>query len=101
MSIQVASNPKLYQFDQLIQDKLETLLTNENIHSKFPDYQNCGVLEDPLQKYKIQTVENTEIAQDKRSGVIKLLRQERSDLVFIIKQLNEEKQVRRILSKKK
>lgn len=96
MSIQAISNPKHYQFDHLIQDKLETILTNENIHSKYPGYQNANVLEDPLQLYNIKTVENTERAKENPSEVIKLLRQEKSDLVLVIKQLNEEKQVSRI-----
>lgn len=97
MSIQAISNPKLYQLDYLIQDKLEIILTNDTIHSKYPDYQNCGIFEDPLQLYKTKTLQNTEISRENTIETIRLLRQERSELVSVIKQLNEEKQVRKIL----
>lgn len=97
MSIPVATFPKLYEIEHIIQDKFEALLTNGDINEKFLDFKRLDMLDEPLVCVTDEAYDFNEVSQDSLIEALNLLKKENADLIYLFNQVNKERIVTSIL----
>ena len=94
MSSQGINNPKFSDLDNIIQNKFESILTNENINKLHPEHRKFDILENPLVFSSNEGSEYKEMSREAAIDVLKTLRREHSELIALFNQVDKERKVR-------